>query len=138
MPEPLEQLRVTLKQRGQSFTKARQIIFAALQDKEPQTMHEIILACRGKVDRASVYRSIAVFEQIGIIQRLQIGWKYKLELSDSFHNHHHHLTCNNCGKTTRLPEDEQLERRLDGLARSQNFVMQGHQLEIQGRCQDCS
>jgi len=134
---PLEQLKITLKQQRHSLTTARQTIFAALEDKEPQTMHEIVAACAGQVDRASVYRTIALYEQLGIVQRLQIGWKYKLELSDSFHRHHHHLTCLKCGKITPLPEDRQLEDRLQLLAQSQNFLAQGHQLEIQGLCPLC-
>jgi len=35
----------------------------------------------------------------------QIGWKYKLELSNAFQHHHHHLTCLQCGGVTPLPED---------------------------------
>jgi Fur family ferric uptake transcriptional regulator len=138
MAEPLDQLKNTLKQHGQSLTRARQFIFAALMDKEPQTMREVVSACGGQVDRASVYRTIALFERTGIVQRLQIGWKYKLELSDAFHRHHHHLTCRRCGRTLPLPEDEALEKRLKSLADSQNFIMQGHQLEIHGLCKNCS
>ena len=100
-------------------------------------MHEVVAACTGQADRASVYRAIAMFEKIGVVQRLRIGWKYKLELSDTFHHHHHHLTCRRCGKTTPLTEDRQLEKRLGMLARDQNFIMQGHQLEVQGLCQTC-
>jgi Fe2+ or Zn2+ uptake regulation protein len=137
MTEPLEELANSLKRHSQSLTKARQVIFAALQDKEPQTMREVVAACRGQVDRASVYRTIALFERIGIVQRLQIGWKYKLELSDAFHHHHHHLTCEKCGKTVPLAEDPLLEKRLRGLAQAQNFIMRDHQLEVQGLCQAC-
>lgn len=137
MPEPLEQFKTALKHQGQSLTRARLAVFNALQDKEPQTMREVVAACGGQVDRASVYRTIALFERLGIVQRLQIGWKYKLELSDSFHHHHHHLTCTNCGRTIPLPEDRQLEARLHTLSRSQDFTMKGHQLEIQGLCADC-
>lgn len=137
MTEPLEQLKIALKQGGQSLTKARQAVFEAMQDKEPQTMHELVAACRGQADRASIYRTIAVFERLGIVQRLQIGWKYKLELSDSFHHHHHHLTCTNCGVTTPLPEDDELEDRLKYLSDTKGFEMRGHQLEIQGLCANC-
>jgi Fur family ferric uptake transcriptional regulator len=100
-------------------------------------MHEIVAACGGQVDRASVYRTISLFEKLGIVQRLQIGWKYKLELSDRFHHHHHHLTCLKCGRTFSLPSDSTLEQRLKILATGQNFRMSGHQLEIQGRCESC-
>ncbi len=137
MLEPLEQLKATLKEHGQSLTVARQTIFNALQDKEPQTIQEIVAACQDQVDRASVYRTIALYERLGIVQRLQIGWKYKLELSGSFHHHHHHFTCLHCGQTTALPEDTSLENRLQTIAKSQSFEMQGHQLEIHGTCVLC-
>ncbi|MGC1176897.1 MAG: transcriptional repressor [Candidatus Saccharimonadales bacterium] len=138
MVEPLQQLKTTLKHGDFSLTRTRQLVFAALQDKEPQTMHELILACQQSMDRATVYRTIELFERLGIVQRLQIGWKYKLELSDAFHHHHHHLTCQVCGQTFALPEDDQLEKRLRQLAQTQHFTMRGHQLEIQGVCQSCN
>ena len=137
MSDLLEQLSQALKQRGQSLTRPRQIIFTALQNSEPQTMQQLVLACAGQVDRASVYRTIALFEKLDIVQRLQIGWKYKLELSDSFQRHHHHLTCVNCGRIIPFDEDTGLVRMLDQFARGKNFVMRGHQLEIQGVCQNC-
>jgi Fur family ferric uptake transcriptional regulator len=137
MSEPLEQFKTTLKAKNQSLTKTRLAVFRALQDKEPQTMREVVAACKGQADRASIYRTIALFEKLGIVQRLQIGWKYKLELSDAFHHHHHHLTCTNCGRTIPLPEDRQLEARLHTLSRTQDFIMKGHQLEIQGLCENC-
>ncbi len=99
-------------------------------------MHQLVAACPG-VDRASVYRTIALFEQLSIVQRLQIGWKYKLELSDQFHHHHHHLTCLQCGKVIPLPEDRELETRLRMIAAHERFKIKGHQIEIQGLCESC-
>lgn len=100
-------------------------------------MAELVAAC-SPINRASTYRTVFLFEQLGIVQRLQIGWKYKLELSDSFHLHHHHLTCRQCGVVIPFEEDPALEKRLIALARSHDFAMSGHQLEIQGICQSCS
>lgn len=137
MIEPLEQFENTLKSHGHSVTATRRLVFRALQNQEPQSMRELLLACGEQVDRASVYRTIALFEQLGIVKRLQIGWKYKLELSDSFHHHHHHLTCLECGIVTPLPEDSELEGRLAKLARHNGFLMREHQLEIQGLCASC-
>jgi len=138
MAEPSQQFTKLLKQHRHSLTKVRAAVFKALQDKEPQTMREIVKACAADADRASVYRTIALFEKLGIVQRLQIGWKYKLELSDKFHHHHHHLTCTSCSRTLPLSEDRQLEARLHMLSRSQDFIMKGHQLEIQGLCRNCA
>lgn len=137
MVNVLERLSKSLKDNGYSFTAARRTVFAALQGHEPQTMQEIVAASPG-IDRASVYRIIALFEQLGIVQRLQIGWKYKLELTDPFSHHHHHFSCNRCGRVTELPEDHQLEARLWKLAKTNGLVVQDHQLELRGLCQSCA
>src|SRR5262245_60614382 len=132
--EPLKQY---LKNRRQSLTKPRQAIFAALHDKEPQTMQQLIAACPA-VDRATVYRTVELFERLGIVQRLQIGWKYKLELTDAFSRHHHHLTCLRCGQVISFDETPELEQQLRWIAASNRFKIQSHQLEIQGLCARCA
>lgn len=137
MTEPINQFRALLKQHGQKATSARLLVFEALQDKEPQTIQEVYSYCAGLADRSSVYRAISLFERLGIVKRLQIGWKYKLELSDDFQHHHHHLTCLSCGKTIPLPEDTELEKRLRALSDDNDFTITEHQLEIQGYCKNC-
>ncbi|HVV67402.1 MAG TPA: Fur family transcriptional regulator [Candidatus Saccharimonadales bacterium] len=132
----LPELRQYLKEQGYSLTKPRLAVFQALQGQEPQTMHELVVACRG-TDRASVYRTVALFEQIGIVQRLQIGWKYKLELTDTFSHHHHHLTCTKCGRVISFDESPALEEELQRIADDKKFKIQAHQLEIQGLCPAC-
>ena len=136
MTEPLQQFQKHLKTNGYSLTVGRQTVFAALQGQEPQTMHELVARCPG-IDRASIYRTIALFEQLAVVQRLQIGWKYKLELTGAFAHHHHHLSCSRCGKIIPLPEDLVLEKRVSLLASSQNFQPRDHQLEIRGLCSAC-
>ncbi len=136
MANSVNQLTLTLKHKGQSLTRARLLVFEALQDKEPQTMAEIVKACP-YIDRASVYRNITLFEKLGIVERLQIGWKYKLELSDDFVHHHHHLTCTKCGTVIPFEEDSELISQLTQVAHKMHFTMSTHQLEIQGVCQVC-
>jgi Fur family transcriptional regulator, ferric uptake regulator len=137
MSEPLEVLQLTLKSNHVSSTKARRLVFEALLDSEPQTMQQIVKRCNNAVDRASIYRIIALFEQLGIVERLQMGWKYKLELTDRFMHHHHHLSCMKCGAVIALPEDATLEARLQKLAKAKGFMPQHHQLEIRGLCPAC-
>lgn len=132
----LEQLKSTLKARNFSLTIPRKTVFLALLGSDPLTMHKLIMACPA-INRASAYRTVILFERLGIIQRLQIGWKYKLELSDSFQQHHHHLTCIICGRVTGLAADSILEHRLNHLSTAYGFKMSGHQLEIQGLCNNC-
>lgn len=124
-----------LKTSGQSVTTARLRIFEALLGQEPMSMHQLIERV-GDVDRASVYRSIELFEHLGVVQRLNTGWKYKLELTDKFNDHHHHLTCSGCGKTIDMNEAD-LEELIGKIAARHNFRPASHQIEVQGLCADC-
>lgn len=130
-----EALKELLKASGQSVTKARLQVFGALLGQEPLAMHTLVERA-GKVDRASVYRAVDLFERLGIVQRLNTGWKYKLELSDKFAEHHHHLTCTSCGSTTPINEAE-LEALITKLAAAHHFMPSVHQIEIQGLCEQC-
>ncbi len=125
-----------LKSNGYSVTKPRQSLFDLLAGKEPMSMHDLCAAAAKDMDRASVYRTIEVFEKIGVVRRINIGWKYKIELSDAFAEHHHHLTCLNCKKVIPINENA-LENFIDNLASDQNFKPTEHQIEIQGFCSDC-
>lgn len=136
MSSPTEQFEVTLKEKGFSLTAARQSVFSALEDKEPQTIQQIVTACP-EIDRTSAYRAIKLFEQLGIAQKLQIGWKYKIELTDQFHQHHHHLSCQRCGAIIDFDEGPELEKLLDDIAAAKQFEMRSHLLEIQGLCRNC-
>lgn len=126
-----------LKDNGLSVTKQRLFVFDLLEGKEPLTMYELYDQAKGQLDRASLYRIIAVFEKLGIVQRINIGWKYKIELSDKFSDHHHHLTCLKCHKVIPISENE-LETFIHGLSASHRFNPIEHQVEIQGYCDDCS
>lgn len=130
-----EGFRALLKEQGCSMTAARLAVFEALLGQEPLSMHELAKRA-GKVDRASVYRSIDLFERLGIVQRLNTGWKYKIELSDKFSNHHHHLTCTQCGRTVAMNE-QRLEGFIEQIAREHGFAPTAHQIEVQGLCQEC-
>ncbi len=131
-----DSLRTTLRSRGQSLTHTRRVVYAALQGQEPLTMHELVTRCPS-VNRSSVYRTVTLFERLGIVQRLQTGWKHKLELSDQFHDHHHHATCLHCGRAEVITEDIDLEAYLHQLAASIGFQVERHQLELQGWCARC-
>jgi Fur family ferric uptake transcriptional regulator len=125
-----------LKANGYSLTKQRALVFDILEDTEPMSMHELYTLAKNKLDRASLYRIIDLYEKLGIVQRVNIGWKYKVELSDKFNEHHHHLTCLSCGKIIPINEND-LESFMDGLAQAHHFKPENHQVEIQGYCFEC-
>jgi len=127
----------TLKKNKHSLTRARALVFEALQDEEPLSMSELLVKLDGMIDRASLYRTITLFETLGIVQRLQMGWKYRIELADDFNFHHHHITCKNCGLTLPVREDLTLEASIRTLAMEYGFTEVTHQLEMHGQCPRC-
>jgi Fur family ferric uptake transcriptional regulator len=127
-----------LKNHGHSLTKQRRDLFVLLRDEHHMTLASLIERAKMKMDQASVYRALAIFEQLGIVQRINIGgWKYKLELSDKFEAHHHHLTCLQCHKIIGIYGDE-VESLVQRVSAMHNFRSVEHQLDIQGYCEECA
>lgn len=129
-------LRSILQKNGFSFTKQRLLVFDLLLHQEPMTVYELIDRAAGRLDRASIYRTLSVYEQIGVVRQINIGWKYKVELSDIFAEHHHHLTCLRCGRIIPIGSNE-LEKFITQLANEYNFSISEHQIELQGYCRAC-
>lgn len=137
MNPQLEQLRTSLGNHGLSMTNPRKLVFEVLFNSGPMTMHELISACESYIDRASVYRTVLVFEKLSIIHRIQIAWKYRIELSDDYQRHHHHMHCTLCDKLIAMPEDPILEGRLLAMAMDMRFAVSDHSLEVRGVCAAC-
>lgn len=125
-----------LKSNGHFLTKPRMRLFAILQKRPALTMQELI-PLLDRHDQVTVYRNITLFEQLGIVNRLRLGWKTKIELSDVFQHHHHHFTCVSCGKVITIKEDPIIEKHIALLAKSGKFQALDHQLEIRGYCSVC-
>jgi Fur family ferric uptake transcriptional regulator len=125
-----------LSSSGYSLTAARKALFKVLLSNEPMSMKDMLIKCQG-VDRASTYRNVELFEQLGIVRRLTIGWRYKLELSDQFVPHHHHLSCLNCGKIIDIEDEKHIDNFIKEVAQKFDFLPRSHQFEIDGYCKDC-
>lgn len=125
-----------LKQEGYFVTAPRMRMFGLLQRHPALTLKELIRLTH-KHDQVTVYRTVDLFERIGIINRLRLGWHTKIELSDLFQHHHHHVTCIRCGKIIDLEEDNDIENNIARLTKRLGFTPTDHQLEIRGYCQHC-
>lgn len=126
-----------LKDHGYKATRPRLLVFETFHKHSPLTMAELIGRLNGKVDRVTVYRTTDLFEQLGVIKRIVIGWKYKLELGDIFSGHHHHIICLGCSKIIAVPENAEIERLIEKLGSDNGFHTVAHHLELQGYCQTC-
>jgi len=131
----LTRLRQTLKQAGSSSTKSRVVIFSSLQ-QGPLSMARLVDNVRNQTDRATVYRTVDLFEKLGIINRIWYGPEPLVELSEIFTPHHHHALCQNCGKVVDFAGSE-LEAALSAIAKTNQFLALSHSIELSGYCSDC-
>lgn len=126
-----------LRQNGFSFTKPRKFVFDLLQHQEPQAVRELVKRAAGRIDRASLYRTLALFEKLGIAHRVYFGWKYRYELGEQFREHHHHLYCQQCGDVVSVEDTLELDSLLNSIAEAHQFKPITHQFEISGLCHRC-
>ncbi len=133
----LETLSKTLKKNGYSVTAPRKAVFEQLLRNQPLSVAKLAKICSPKINRASVYRTVALYEQLDVINRVWLGYKSYLELSDVFSPHHHHLTCLKCGAVIAV-EDVYLENSLAQIATRFRFKPEQHNVEISGVCQLCN
>lgn len=90
-----------------------------------------------KVSRASVYRTINILLDAGVIEQVEKNEEsshYEFTLGKK---HHDHLICLNCGKIIEFysPSLEVLQREI---CSKHEFIPQKHTLEIYGKCKKCN
>lgn len=134
-----ELFKETLKNHHLFKTVERIRLFQELKDMEaPCSIAQLVAKTKGALDTTTVYRNLEIFEEIGIIQRIYSGWKYKVELSDAFSPHHHHMICIKCDRILSFEEHDGLKKELKQLASQYYFSITTHSLELKGLCKDCS
>jgi Fur family ferric uptake transcriptional regulator len=91
-----------------------------------------------RVGRASVYRTLEQLEELGLVQRVDLGRdSTAFERVDPTGHHHHHLVCNRCGRV--LPfEDERLENAIHEVSAGDGFTIEGHEVTLRGTCDRCA
>jgi Fur family transcriptional regulator, ferric uptake regulator len=131
-----EQLGKYLKQSGHKVTRARLAVFNYLVKAGPTSVFDVLSAVGSQADRASLYRTLTLYRQLGVIEDFVSGGQKLIELSDHFQQHHHHMVCLDCGRSQDLT-DELVENYLEKAVRRTGFLPSGHHIEISGLCAKC-
>lgn len=127
--------RSTLKKSGFSSTNARKLVFEKLTEG-PVAHSELASTLSRQIDRATTYRTLELFERLGIVNRIQQGMASRLELSEIFLPHHHHATCQQCGKVIDIVSPE-IEAAISAVAHRYDFLAVDHSVELSGYCHEC-
>ena len=133
----MNDFRNLLRSSGHKVTPVRETVYRALATIEAPVSNAELIRQLADVDTVSVYRTLALFEAIGIINRIWTGFKSKVELGELFSPHHHHFTCNTCGGVLSFKSNE-IERELTALELKLGVTIQQHQIELSGLCANCN
>jgi Fur family ferric uptake transcriptional regulator len=133
----LKKLRKYLRENNLRFTTERVTIleeifsFPSHFDAEQLFIH--IRNKYNHVSRATVYRTLELLYQIGIIKRENLGKGYASYELDLNMPHHDHLICLECGRVVEFM-DELIEKRQKEICEANDIIMMKHHLQIFGKC----
>lgn len=130
----LENISLKLEARGCRITPSRRAVIAAtLAQAGHFTADDLSARCRA--GRATVFRTLRLLTELGVVCRV-IMEDGSMRYLVSQRGHHHHMVCSACGKVQDLDAGaiEDLIRELSAAA---GYEVEGHWLELYGRCSEC-
>lgn len=137
------QVETRLREHEVRLTAGRRELITSLSDADgPMSAAEIHSRIGDRVPLSSIYRSLAVLEEAGVVSpHYSIKGVTRYELAEWLAGHHHHLVCISCGEVEDVEIASDIERQLDELVTriggNVSFAPSDHALEIEGRCSRC-
>jgi len=91
------------------------------------------------VSQATVYRTLPLLEQAGIIRRVGLDRPNEKTVYEHVwgRQHHDHLLCSACGAVVEFT-DPAIEVLQEAVARRHGFTLHTHHLDLVGLCSKCS
>jgi Fur family ferric uptake transcriptional regulator len=102
-----------------------------------QEIHDRVRARGPRIGIASVYRALDGLDELGLVQRVDLGdGVARFEPAHVGGDHHHHLVCDDCGKVEAF-EDPSLETAIERVASGRGYAVAAHDVVLRGACEDC-
>lgn len=139
MEDRLETFTQKLQVEGYRLTESRLVIISTLLESEQHmsadSLVNIVKHRMPGIGRMTVYRTLDLLTILGLVRPVYqgTGAAHYVLLDEG---HHHHLICSECNDVIEF--DQCIIQELEQLVSSRyQFDIQGHLLEIYGRCQKC-
>lgn len=120
--------------RGLRMTEQRRIIAGVLEEAEDHPDVEELYfrasAVDPKISIATVYRTVKLFEESGILEKHEFG-DGRARYEDAERDHHDHLIDINSGAVIEFV-DEEIEALQERIAAKLGYDLRGHKLELYG------
>lgn len=129
-----------LRTQGLKFTPQRKLILKKVFAKHDHfEADDLVMDFRlegKKLSRATVYRTLPLLVQCGLIREVQFGDNHAHYEHTLGHKHHDHLICIRCGKVVEFCDDS-IEKLQENVCVKHSFQAESHSLEIKGYCHQC-
>lgn len=120
--------------KGLRMTGQRRVIAQVLEDSDDHPDVEELYGRASAIDSgisiATVYRTVKLFEEAGILDKLEFG-DGRARYEDAERDHHDHLIDINSGEVIEFV-DEEIEALQDRIAKKLGYELRGHRLELYG------
>lgn len=120
--------------KGLRMTEQRRIIAQVLQSSDDHPDVEELYARAShrdpKISIATVYRTVKLFEEAGILDKLEFG-DGRARYEDAEREHHDHLIDMTTGEVIEFVDPE-IEALQEKIANKLGFQLKGHRLELYG------
>ena len=122
------------EQKSLRMTSQRKIIAQVLEDTADHPDVEELYTRASKIDPtisiATVYRTVKLFDEAGILDKLEFG-DGRARYEDAERDHHDHLIDVNSGSVIEFV-DSDIEKLQEKIANKLGYKLMGHKLELYG------
>ncbi|MCW3782252.1 Fur family transcriptional regulator [Defluviimonas salinarum] len=120
--------------KGLRMTEQRRVIARVLEESDDHPDAEVLYAraCAvdPKISLATVYRTVKLFDEAGILDKLEFG-DGRARYEDAEREHHDHLIDLTTGEVIEFV-DAEIEALQDKIAKRLGYRLKGHRLELFG------
>jgi len=127
-----------LREHGFRITPQRQLVLEAvnsLRHATPETLLAEVQKTAGAVNLSTIYRTLEVLEQVGLVNHAHIGHG-----APTYHSvdedPHIHLVCDTCSKVNSIPV-KAAELFIQLLRDQAGFETDVAHVSVHGQCSDC-
>src|SRR5881296_3200498 len=129
-----------LDQKNLRLTSQRQaIIDSVFSTEEHFTAEQLLEWSRRRdrsVSRATVYRTLPLLTESGLVREIDFGKDYKFyDPNYADHPNHSHIICQDCEKIVEF-ESEKIERLESEISHKLGFSVKAHRLQITASCEE--
>src|SRR6187399_2400203 len=127
-----------LAQKNLRITTQRQLIIdTVFSTEEHFTAEQLLEWSRAKdptVSRATVYRTLPLLTESGLVREMDFGKDYKFyDPNYAQHPNHNHIICQDCAKIVEF-ESDKIEKIEEEITRKLGFSIKAQRLQITAEC----